>query len=72
MTLVIAGAGDDNQASAAALTLSVRVAQLVAEGASRNEALKRAARERGLTRRAAYQIFLEEQHADEEESPGDA
>lgn len=43
------------------LPLSARVAELMrAEGLSRNAALKRAARERGLTRREAYrQLLLE-------------
>jgi len=41
------------------LTLSARVAELMrAEGLPRNAALKRAARERGLSRRDAYRLLL--------------
>jgi 16S rRNA (cytidine1402-2'-O)-methyltransferase len=48
-------------ASASGMLLSARVNELVqAEGLSRNAALKRAARERGITRREAYrQLLLE-------------
>jgi 16S rRNA (cytidine1402-2'-O)-methyltransferase len=51
------------EAAAAATPLSKRVDQIVqSEGIARNAALKRAARERGITRREAYQQLLTEQH----------
>jgi hypothetical protein len=37
----------------------------MAAGLSRNEALKQAARLRGLTKKAAYQLLLEEQKGEE-------
>lgn len=49
------------ESGAASTPLSSRVAQLMeAEGLSRNAALKRAARERGIPRREAYRRLLEE------------
>jgi 16S rRNA (cytidine1402-2'-O)-methyltransferase len=62
MTLVIAGAGDDNFIDADSTPLSERVHRLMDdEGLSRNEALKRAARALGLSKKAAYRLLLEEQ-----------
>ncbi len=61
MTLVIAGCGDDNLEETGQSNISALVEELMgAEGLSRNEALKAAARRRGLTRREAYQQLLEE------------
>src|SRR5262249_16737392 len=50
--------GDVDDAVSGPLTAHVR--RLVEEGLSRPEALKRAARSRGLSRRAAYNRMLEE------------
>ena len=61
MTLVIAGGGDDNLVVAAGGSLGAQVERLMREaGLSRNDALKHAARSRGLSKKAAYQLLLEE------------
>jgi len=63
MTLVIAGSSDDNLAIEESGSLSAQVERLIQElGLSRNEALKHAARSRGLSKKAAYQLLLEEKH----------
>lgn len=62
MTLVIAGASDDNRELKADLTITALIERLMREeGLSRNDALKRAARARGISKKAAYQLFVEEQ-----------
>jgi len=61
MTLVIAGSADDNLVVAESSPLGAQVERLMTElGLSRNEALKQAARSRGLSKKAAYQMMLEE------------
>jgi 16S rRNA (cytidine1402-2'-O)-methyltransferase len=66
MTLVIAGNSDDNLWVEVPGTLSAQVERLIAEmGLSRNEALKQAARSRGLSKKAAYQLMLEEKQHEE-------
>jgi 16S rRNA (cytidine1402-2'-O)-methyltransferase len=68
MTLVIAGNRDDNFPQAGTVSIGEQVERLMAgEGLSRNDALKRAARSRGLAKREAYQLLL-----DEKESKKDA
>jgi 16S rRNA (cytidine1402-2'-O)-methyltransferase len=68
MTLVIAGNRDDNFPQAGNVSIGEQVERLMAgEGLSRNDALKRAARSRGLAKREAYQLLL-----DEKESKKDA
>lgn len=62
MTLVIGGAGVDNQFEDGSVSFGSLVERITAEeGLSRNEALKRAARARGLSKKAAYKLLLEEQ-----------
>lgn len=65
MTLVIAGSGDDNFAPVETGSISEQVERLMFEGASRSDAIKQAARSRGLTKRDAYQRMLEEKPIDE-------
>lgn len=60
LTLVIAGSRDNNPAPATDIPIETQFAQLLAEGISRNEAIKRIARARGIPRRAAYQLLLGE------------
>jgi len=61
ITLVIAGSADDNLVVAESSPLGAQVERLMTElGLSRNEALKQAARSRGLSKKAAYQMMLEE------------
>jgi 16S rRNA (cytidine1402-2'-O)-methyltransferase len=74
LTLVIAGSRDDNSAlaeRAESEPLSAQIARLMAASSlSRNEALKQAARARGLSKKAAYQLLLEEkQHAEPHRQP---
>ena len=68
MTLVIAGNGDDNFLRVEFGAISEQVEQLMQSGLSRNEALKQAAKSRGLTKRDAYQMMLEEKKNDEDKS----
>jgi 16S rRNA (cytidine1402-2'-O)-methyltransferase len=61
MTLVIAGYSDDNLPPMEAHSISDQVESLMRDGAlSRNDAIKEAARSRGLSKREAYQLLLEE------------
>ncbi len=61
MTLVIAGCPDDNQFDLDERSISEQVEELVrVEGMSRTDALKTVARRRGMSKRDAYQIMLEE------------
>ena len=67
MTLVIARAGDDNLEAVEAGSLGAQIERLMAEaGLSRNEALKQAARSRGISKKAAYRMLVEETHASKE------
>ncbi len=72
MTLVIAGSGDDNFEPVETGSISEQVERLMLEGVSRSDAIKQAAKSRGLTKREAYQRMLEEkpinEHANEDES----
>jgi 16S rRNA (cytidine1402-2'-O)-methyltransferase len=69
MTLVIAGSRDDNFSQIVEGSVSEQVERLLRdEGLSRNDAIKQAARSRGLTKREAYQLLLEEKEIDENEN----
>ena len=66
MTLVIAGNRDDNSSFEVDGSISEQVESLMSDnGLSRTEAIKAAARSRGMTRREAYQIMLGEKEEDE-------
>jgi 16S rRNA (cytidine1402-2'-O)-methyltransferase len=69
MTLVIAGSDDDNfNASAEAMSIHALIAQLMKSGSlSRNEALKQAGKMRGLSKKEAYRLMLEEEQNKEAE-----
>jgi 16S rRNA (cytidine1402-2'-O)-methyltransferase len=60
------GAGKDDSVGAGSLTEHVQ--RVMEEGLSRSEALKQAARSRGLTRRAAYRQLLEEKQKNEDQT----
>ncbi|MCI0337991.1 MAG: 16S rRNA (cytidine(1402)-2'-O)-methyltransferase [Acidobacteria bacterium] len=69
MTLVIAGNRDDNLPLVENISISEQVERLMREAdMSRNEAIKEAARLRGLTRREAYQKLVDERKSDENEN----
>lgn len=65
MTLVIAESGDDNFEPVETGSISEQVERLMLEGVSRSDAIKQAAKSRGLTKRDAYQRMLEEKPIDE-------
>jgi 16S rRNA (cytidine1402-2'-O)-methyltransferase len=66
MTLVIAGNRDDNLTSVEEASISQQVERLIRdEGLSRSDAIKQAARSRGLSKREAYQLMLEEKEPNE-------
>jgi 16S rRNA (cytidine1402-2'-O)-methyltransferase len=72
MTLVIAGApeGEEN-ITAGAEPVGAHITRLMKEqGLSRNDALKQAARARGVSKKEAYRQMLEEKNRDEDESVG--
>lgn len=71
MTLVIAPFADDNLTTSIEGTLAAQVDALIATGLSRNEALKQAARSRGLSKKVAYRQLVEETNADESETIAD-
>ncbi|MDX2040596.1 MAG: 16S rRNA (cytidine(1402)-2'-O)-methyltransferase [Acidobacteriota bacterium] len=60
MTLVIAGSAKDNLAPVETGSISSQVERLMLSGANRNDAIKQAAKSRGLSKRDAYQLMLEE------------
>ncbi len=72
ITLVIAGSGPDNYDHLPLVefgSVTEQVERLISEsGLTRNEALKQAAKSRGLSKREAYQLMLEEKETDEDES----
>ncbi len=68
MTLVIAPFADDNLTTSIEGSLAAQIGALIATGLSRNEALKHAARSRGLSKKAAYRQLVEETNADESET----
>lgn len=64
VTLVIDQAGDDNLIEVEGGSIARQIERLVAEtGFSRNEALKQAARTRGISKKVAYRMLVEETHA---------
>ncbi|MGH9841950.1 MAG: SAM-dependent methyltransferase, partial [Blastocatellia bacterium] len=66
MTLVIAGNRDDNSTQADDVSIREQVERLMRdEGLSRSEAIKQAARSRGLAKRKAYQLLLDEKESNE-------
>ncbi len=67
MTLVIAGSGDDNLPPVETGSISQQVERLMLGGLSRNDAIKQAAKSRGMTKRDAYQLMLEEKETDEDD-----
>ncbi len=72
MTLVIAGSSDDNLMVEVPGTISAQIERIMMEsGLSRNDALKRAARLRGLSKKAAYQLMLEEKQHEEKGNESD-
>jgi 16S rRNA (cytidine1402-2'-O)-methyltransferase len=69
MTLVIAGCADDNLPPVEFGSVSEQIERLMNEsGLTRNEAIKQAAKSRGLSKREAYQLMLEEKETDEDEN----
>jgi 16S rRNA (cytidine1402-2'-O)-methyltransferase len=66
MTLVIAGANeDDEQPLPRHESLTTQLEQLIQTGVSRNDALKQLAKRRGLSKKEAYRLLLEEKdHAE--------
>ncbi|MFN7944643.1 MAG: 16S rRNA (cytidine(1402)-2'-O)-methyltransferase [Blastocatellia bacterium] len=72
MALVIAGCADDNAETAAPVAASMLelIGHLMAsQSLSRNDALKQAARMRGLSKKEAYRLMVQEQQGDNEEVP---
>ncbi len=70
MALVIAGCTEHNADAAAPVAASMRelIGHLMAaQGLSRNDALKQAARIRGLSKKEAYRLLVQEQQAQGEE-----
>jgi len=69
MVLVIAGSSVDNHDLPVDLTITDEVERLLAAGApGRNEAIRQAARRRGLPRREVYRLYLEERNSGDEPS----
>ncbi len=60
MALVIAGSREDNLIEPLKISINEQVERLIEQGMGRTEAIKQAARTRGLSRRQAYQQMLEE------------
>ena len=69
MTLVIAGSADDNLPPVGFGSVSEQIKHLMDESSlTRSEAIKQAAKSRGLSKREAYQLMLEEKETDEDEN----
>lgn len=66
MTLVIAGNADDNLPLVESGSIGEQIERLMLDGVSRSDAIKQAAKSRGLTKREAYQMLLEEKETDDE------
>lgn len=71
MTLVIAGANEEEEAQPLPLTesLALQLARLIEAGSSRNDALKQIAKMRGLSKKEAYRLLLEEKDNAEDTIP---
>jgi 16S rRNA (cytidine1402-2'-O)-methyltransferase len=68
MTLVIAGNREDNLEAVESISVTEQVELLTSEqGLSRSDAIKQAARSRGLSKREAYQLLLDEKESNEDE-----
>lgn len=68
MVLVIAGSGDDNLPPVEFNSVTEQVEQLMNEaGLDRNDAIKQAAKSRGLSKRDAYQLMLKEKEINEDQ-----
>jgi 16S rRNA (cytidine1402-2'-O)-methyltransferase len=68
MVLVIHGNAADNLLPVTTGSINEQIEALMSDaGLSRNEAIKQAARTRGLSKRAAYQLMLEEKELNENE-----
>jgi 16S rRNA (cytidine1402-2'-O)-methyltransferase len=68
MTLVIAGSADDNLPPVDFGSICEQIEHLMDESSlTRSEAIKQAAKSRGLSKREAYQLMLEEKETDEDE-----
>jgi 16S rRNA (cytidine1402-2'-O)-methyltransferase len=71
MTLVIAGNREDNLRQVESISISEQVELLERElGLSRSDAIKQAARSRGLSKREAYQLLLDEKESNKNEDIG--
>ncbi|MBO0861365.1 MAG: 16S rRNA (cytidine(1402)-2'-O)-methyltransferase [Chloracidobacterium sp.] len=71
MTLVIAGSREDNLKAVESTSILEEVERLANDlGLSRADAIKQAARSRGISKREAYQLLLDEKELDDEESIG--
>jgi 16S rRNA (cytidine1402-2'-O)-methyltransferase len=68
MTLVIAGNEKDNSLPVETSSISEQVERLMLGGLIRNDAIKQAAKSRGLSKRDAYQLMLNEKENDENET----
>jgi 16S rRNA (cytidine1402-2'-O)-methyltransferase len=69
MTLVIAGNREDNLALEDSISIREQVERLMRNhGVGRNDAIKRAAHSRGLSKREAYRLWLDEKSLDEKEA----
>ncbi len=67
MVLVIAGSGDDNLPPVESGSITEQIERLMADaGVSRNDAIKQAAKSRGLSKHDAYQLMLEEKETNED------
>lgn len=68
MVLVIAGSGDDNLPPVEFSSVTEQIEQLINEaGLNRNDAIKQAAKSRGLSKRDAYQLMLKEKETNEDQ-----
>lgn len=67
MTLVIAGNEKDNSVPVETGSINEQVERLMLGGTSRSDAIKQAAKTRGLSKRDAYQLMLNEKENDEHE-----
>src|SRR5262249_40374239 len=71
MTLVIAGNREDNLKPVESISISEQIELLEGEqGLSRSDAIKQAARSRGLSKREAYQLLLDEKESNKNEDIG--
>ncbi|MFN0111819.1 MAG: 16S rRNA (cytidine(1402)-2'-O)-methyltransferase [Blastocatellia bacterium] len=68
MTIVMAGSDDDNLPSVETGSISEQIERLMLSGLIRNDAIKQAAKSRGLSKRDAYQLMLEEKGSNDDKS----